>query len=333
MGTGPFAVPSCQCLVEAEHEIALVVVRPPAIGAGKKAPATPVQSWAAAASLPVFDPASINAQDSIARLRATGAELFFVCDYGQILSRDCLSAARFGGINLHGSLLPRHRGAAPVQWTLLAGDPVAGVSVIHMTPGLDAGPVLASRSLETAPDENAGELEERLSHIGCGATLEAVERLQAWNGLSPIGVPQDTSQATKAPRLSKADGKLDFSQSADELVRRIRGYQPWPGAYGELIFSVSKRLAIHLRAARPFAQPMTGSSKPLGSAWSATAAELQLVGPDWSAPWDKLMVVQTGAGWLLVSKVQPAGKRLMSADEFSRGHPLNSTTRFRLSHE
>ena len=330
MGTGPFAVPSCRRLLAAGHDIPLVVVRPPAAAAGKKSLPTPVQSWAADASLPIFHPASINTEDSLATLRGVAADLFFVCDYGQILSRDCLRAARLGGINLHGSLLPRHRGAAPVQWTLLAGDPLAGVSVIHMTPGLDAGPVIATRSLEIAPDENAEELEQRLSAVGCDATLEAVERLSAWDGVIQLGIDQDKDSATKAPRLSKADGRLDFSRSATELVRRVRGYQPWPGAYGQLIFSESKQISLHLRAARSLHDTSAESSKPIGSAWSATATQLNLDGDQWLAPWDKLLVVQTGDGCLLVSKVQPAGKRLMSADEFLRGHPLPSSAHFNL---
>lgn len=322
MGTGPFAVPSCQRLLEAGHEIALVVVRPPVGKPGKKAPATPVQSWAEAAGLPIFAPPSINAEDALARLHTAGPDLFFVCDYGQILSRSCLTIPALGGINLHGSLLPRHRGAAPVQWTLLSGDREAGVSVIHMTPGLDAGPVLATRRVEIQPDENAEELEQRLSSIGCEATLEAVERLAAWDRTSPIGEVQNAALATKAPRLNKSDGQLDFSLPASELELRVRGFQPWPGTYGELIFSDSKRMAVHVRAARAAALPEAAAARPIGAAWSATAAELGWEGSAWSPPWDKLLVVQTGAGWLLVGRVQPAGKRPMSSAEFLRGHPL-----------
>ena len=184
MGTGPFAVPSCRRLVEAGHEIALVVVRPPA---NAKAPQAPVEAWASEQGLPLYQPTSINLAEAIERLRTVAAELFFVCDYGQILSKECLSITRLGGINLHGSLLPRHRGAAPVQWSILAGDQRAGVSVIHMTPGLDAGPVLSVRATNVLPDENAGELEVRLSQIGAEATIEAVNLLSSWDGVNAIG--------------------------------------------------------------------------------------------------------------------------------------------------
>ncbi len=228
MGTGPFAVPGCRRLVEDKHEIALVVVRPPA---NAKAPEAPVAIWAKEMGLPLVQPTSINLAESYELLRQAAADLYFVCDYGQILSKDCLSIPRLGGINLHGSLLPRHRGAAPVQWSILAGDDLAGVSVIHMTPGLDAGPVLATRATDIQLDENAGELEVRLAQLGADATIEAVDMLSRWDGTSAIGSIQDKALATKAPRLSKHDGRLDFHQPAIVLARKVRGYQPWPGLW------------------------------------------------------------------------------------------------------
>lgn len=330
MGTGPFAVPSCKQLLEAGHEPLLVVVRP---AAGRKAPQSPVQLWAEHIGLPIEYPASINSPEAIGLLRSVEADLYFVCDYGQILSRECLSVPRLGGINLHGSLLPRHRGAAPVQWTILSGDSEAGVSVIHMTPGLDAGPILARRALSVLPDESAGELETRLSQLGAGATLEAMALLESWDGSTFIGTVQDKAHATKAPRLNKADGQLDCSLSATQLERKVRGYQPWPGVYGELIFSESKRLMIHLRTARAIEiteqLQQQQSNRPVGSAWSATAAELGQSGEAWVAPWDRLLVIATGQhGLLAVSIVQAAGKRAMSTSEFFRGHPLNPTAHF-----
>lgn len=318
MGTGPFAVPSCRRIIEAGHEIALVVVRPPA---NAKAPPAPVATWASEMGLELFQPASINAPESLARLREASAELVFVCDYGQILSKDCLSVTGLGGINLHGSLLPRHRGAAPVQWSILAGDMQAGVSVIHMTPGLDAGPILSVRATDILPDENAGELEVRLSQIGADATLEAIEQLGKWNGVDAIGALQDKTQATKAPRINKADGRLDCTLSAIELERKVRGYQPWPGVFGELVYSATKRIQLHIRAARAIDSQEVGS-KAVGTAWTTTAAALGHTGPAWSAPWDQLIAIQTSNGVLVVSQVQPAGKRTMSVAEFLRGHPF-----------
>lgn len=325
MGTGPFAVPSCQRLLEAGHEVPLVVVRP---AANKKAPPAPVQTWAEQAGLPLAYPASINSRDALQRLRSLDAQLYFVCDYGQILSRECLSIPSLGGINLHGSLLPRHRGAAPVQWTLLAGDAHAGVSMIHMTPGLDAGPILATKAVEVLPDENAGELERRLSQLGAEATLETIQLLSQWDGVSQIGAVQDQSQATKAPRLTKVDGQLNFSFPALELERRVRGYQPWPGAYGELIFSETKKLSLHLRAARAVELEGESTQRQVGAVWRSTNLEFGEASAAWNPPWDQLLVIKTGHGLLVVSFVQAAGKRAMTVSEFLRGHPLTPSAHF-----
>ncbi len=289
-----------------------------------------MEAWAIENQLSLFQPASINLPESLDRLREVAAELFFVCDYGQILSKDCLSLTRLGGINLHGSLLPRHRGAAPVQWSILSGDQRAGVSVIHMTPGLDAGPVLSVRATDILPDENAGELEVRLAQIGADATIEAIDMLSSWDGAATIGMIQDKTQATKAPRINKGDGRLDFSMPAIELERKVRGYQPWPGAYGELVYSESKRIQIHLRSARAVAQQ---GSKNIGEAWSISASNLGLSGDGWLAPWDMLLAIQTADGILVASQVQPAGKRTMSVAEFLRGHPLTTTAHFQTKNE
>src|SRR5206468_11351590 len=140
------------------------------------------------------------------------ADLFVVCDYGQILSRDALALARLGGINLHGSLLPKYRGAAPIQWAIFLGETETGVSVIHMTPRLDAGPVLVQRRLAIQPDETAGRLELRLAALGPETVLEAIGRLAAGD---TSGIPQDPAKATKAPRLKKSDGLIDWSRPAE----------------------------------------------------------------------------------------------------------------------
>ncbi|MFO1065672.1 MAG: methionyl-tRNA formyltransferase [Pirellulales bacterium] len=327
MGTGPFAVPSCRALQAAGHEIALVVTRPPVPASGKKAPDAPVAEWAQSQGLPLFQPASINEPDALDRLRSLAADLLFVCDYGQILSRDCLTVTPLGGINLHGSLLPRHRGAAPVQWTLLSGDETAGVSVIHMTPGLDAGPVLSVFSTPVARDENAGELEKRLSSAGTQAVLDAIDQLAKWDRVSEIGVKQDKAAATKAPRLSRQDGRLDCATPAIELERRVRGLQPWPGVFGELEYPEGKRISLHLRSARAMSLSHELSLGEPGTVRSAKAYDLGL---DWTGAWSELLAVETVDGTLLINLVQPAGKRPMPVADFLRGHPIAGTAKFLL---
>jgi methionyl-tRNA formyltransferase len=340
MGTGPFAVPSLQGLLERGHEIPFVVTRPAKLAQSKKPPPRPVAQWAQLRGIPLFEPTSINQPEAIARLRDAQADLFFVCDYGQILSKECLQATRLGGINLHGSLLPRHRGAAPVQWSLLAGDTETGVTVIHMTPRLDAGPELAVRTTPVLPDEAAGELEPRLAELGVEATLQAIDLLESWDQVSPIGTIQDHALATRAPRFSKHHGQLDFRLPAEYLVRLIRACQPWPGAYAQLTWPENRSVRILVKSARhlpeePILPADAAMPQGLGAVMSLSGMSLpsDQLGQAWLAPWDQLLAVRTGAGWLLINRLQPAGKREMSAAEFLRGHPVSGDSRFELPPE
>lgn len=326
LANGPFAVPTCEQLWKVGHEVSLVVVRPTIGGPSKKLPPAPVRDWAASHNLPIIDPASANDPATISRLADQHADLLFVCDFGQILSKECLSATRLGGINLHGSLLPRHRGAAPVQWTLLSGDTMAGVSVIHITPKLDGGPVLTTSSTEVLPDEDAGQLEVRLSQLGVAPSLEAIELLSKWNEVSVIGQVQDRAAVTKAPRFNKADGQLDFRKSAEELVRQIRALQPWPGTFAELQWPDGKSIRLLIRSARSTSGALSAQSP--GEAWAVDTKSLHELKGDWSGDWERVIAVATASGTLLVSRVQPAGKREMAAAEFMRGHPLTNHPRF-----
>ena len=202
MGTGPFAVPSFEALRRSGHDIALVITRPSQnVKSRKGPPPAPVRDWAESNGFELFAPDSINEVDAVDLVAQKSADLLMVCDYGQILKPAALETASLGGINLHGSLLPKYRGAAPVQCALLNGERVTGVSVIHMTPRLDGGPVVSFRETEIMDEETAGELEERLALIGVDATLEAVELLACWDRDTEIGVMQDATAITKAPRL------------------------------------------------------------------------------------------------------------------------------------
>lgn len=312
MGTGPFAVPTCQRLLSDGHDLPLVVTRPLAEPRPKKLPPRPVWDWAMEAGLPLFEPASINDASAIETLRSLEADLFFVCDYGQILSSDALAAARLGGINLHGSILPRHRGAAPVQWALLQGDTAAGVTVIHMTPRLDAGPALAVAETLIRPDETAEQLEPRLAELGVAATVDSIRCLQDWDGQTAIGQIQDKSLVTKAPRFAKSDGQLDPRHPAEYIVRLVRACQPWPSTFSNLSWDNGKRLRIMIRGARL-------------AAGQPESAETQVGRADTSrdeASGERVLAVRCGSGILHITHIQPAGKRVMLADEFLRGHPV-----------
>lgn len=302
MGTGPFAVPSFQALLESDHEMACLVTRPDkGVWGRKEATRNPMRDVATAADLEVFAPDSINSEEGLALLDQLAVDLFVVCDYGQILSRTALSKARLGGINLHGSLLPKYRGAAPINWALLNGDRVAGITVILMSPRLDGGPMLCQRSLAVGDDEDAVQLEERLSQLGVEAVLEAIGMLEKWDGESPLGEPQPEAQVTKAPRLKKSDGELDWAHSAEQVVNRVRGLKPWPGTYTHLL--------------RPGKPPMRVIIKEV-----TRCDALDGVDPGSGFATHNGIAVQCGEGAVLVSRIQPAGKREMDSAEFVRGY-------------
>jgi methionyl-tRNA formyltransferase len=313
MGTGPFAVPSFQRLMESDDEVLLVVTRPvpPSVGKAKQ-PINPVFDLAMEYDLPTEAPQDINAAESVRRLEALRPDLLVVCDYGQILSNQALATAKLGGINLHGSLLPRYRGAAPIQWAILAGDRRTGVSVIHMTPKLDGGPILAERVAEIGVHETSGELEQRLCELGVHAVVDAIEQLRFWNGVAPLGQPQDPHLVTKAPRFKKADGELDWRRDADYLSRQIRALQPWPGSFSEIETSDPKKM-IRLIVRR-------ATAMKLGEKPSVPPGMIVQTEPD--------LWVACGQGYLQLEVVQPSGKREMGADEFLRGHRLLPGQRF-----
>jgi methionyl-tRNA formyltransferase len=340
MGTGPFAVPSFRQIHREGHVILAVVSRPPVEKPSRdKLPAEgPVMLWAKESGLSVHTPASINSEEMLVWLRGLEPDLLVVCDYGQILSREALGTARLGGINLHGSLLPRHRGAAPVQWTILAGDTFAGVSVIHMTPRLDAGPVIESVRTEICPGESAEELELRLSQLGVKPTLLSMERLaDLHEGQSLPGVLQDQGLSTKAPRLSKSDGQLACGYSVALIDRQIRGLQPWPGVFGELQLANGKTVRMIVHRATPVEDPdqsiasrlkLARDDFPIGCIiFGATAQELG-VAVGQPKQWVGVVV---GDGILALDVVQIAGKGAMQAKDFVQGYGKQVGLRFQVS--
>jgi len=309
MGTGPFAVPMFHGLVAAPHDVAAVVTRPDRAPPGRRPPPNPMRAAATAAGIGILDPDDVNAPATVATLAALRPDLFVVCDYGQILSRDLLAVPPLGGINLHGSLLPRHRGAAPVQWAILAGDAESGVSVIHMTPALDAGNVIVARATPIGPRETAAELEPRLAALGVEAVLEAIDRLQAavaaTGSAAGVGVPQEAARATRAPRLAKADGVVDWSWPAARIERLRRALDPWPRA--TTFFTRADGARQRLVLADVEVAPAAPSAIP-GTVTTTS---------------DDRLVVACGDGTTLeILRLVPEGRREMSAAEFLRGSPL-----------
>lgn len=319
MGTGPFAVPSFDALRQAGHEIALVVTRPAIVVKSRKGPPpSPVRDFAAEHGYPVFDPESINTPESVAKIASQRASLLIVCDYGQILSAEALATTPLGGINLHGSLLPAYRGAAPVQWAVLNGDEVAGVSIIHMTPRLDGGPVLATAQIPIDPTDTSGTLETKLSLLGVEPTMESVEQLASWDLSTPIGEPQDKSKVSRAPRLSKASGQINWSFSAKQIDCHVRGMQPWPGAFTDVHVNDDKPpIRIAVRAVTiDDASPAEGIEP--GTLIDDQSLKIATGAPDSS----------TGLlGVIRIERLQPAGRNEISGAEFMRGHRLRAGIR------
>lgn len=317
LGTGPFAVPMFQSLLDSPHEVAALVTRPTPPPRGKeKAPLNPMRDLAVSRGLPVHVPESINSEEGASLLAGLKPDLLIVCDYGQILSREVLGLAPLGGINLHASLLPKYRGAAPIHWAILSGENETGVSVIHMTPRLDGGPILAVRTTDIGYDETQPDLEARLADLGIGAVQEAIGLLVKWDRVSPLGTLQDTSLATKAPRLKKEQGAIDWSKSAEQIRNQVRAFKPWPGSYTfwhrpghEPLRLVVDRVAVECSGVSA-----SGSREAPGS---ITAGPGRVVLSD-----GKRLHVATGDGVLSILTLQPAGKRHMSAEEFLRGYPL-----------
>ncbi len=301
LGTGPFAVPAFAGLYETHHAVVALVTRPlRAEPGGRPAPIGPVRDIAHEHGTPVFDPEDVNAPESRARLLGFEPDLLVVCDYGQILSAETLAAARLGGVNIHGSLLPKYRGAAPVNWAIYHGETETGVSVIHMTPQLDAGPVIAQGRTPIDPDETSVEVEKRLSEIGAWLVRRAIDAVEAGR---LEALPQDSRLASKAPRLKKTDGLIDWSRPAGAIKNQIRAVQPWPKAY-------------------------TFWRRPGGPPLRLILGPVAVVNaPDASAPPGKVLeaagdrlVVAAGNGGVQVTSIQPAGKRQLSVEEFLRGY-------------
>jgi len=311
LGTGPFAVPTLQALAASEHEIALVVTRPPR---GRSHEASPLQRAAESLGIDVWSPETVNAPAAQQRLASLGADLLVVCDYGEILRPATLTAARLGGINLHGSLLPKYRGAAPVQWAVLRGDTETGNSVIQMTPGLDAGPCLAQQRTPIDPDEDAGQLEARLAALGAELVCQVIQELAAGTA-RPI--KQDPRMKSKAPRLNKEDGAVDWSRSMLEIKNRVRALRPWPRAFTFWHRVGGPPLRLNIDRVT-FARIVPGeAASAAGAARPGTVIGVA-----------EHLVVAAGDGAVELLEVQPAGKRAMSAVEFLRGNRLRVGERF-----
>ncbi|QDT57241.1 Methionyl-tRNA formyltransferase [Caulifigura coniformis] len=301
VGTGTFAQPALEALLASSHQVVGLVTQPDRGGTGKHQHPHPLKELALARGLEVFQPANVNTEESLARLKEFAADLFVVAAYGQILKMPFLAIPRLGAINIHASLLPRHRGAAPINFSILAGDAETGVSIFQIEPKLDSGPVWGMISTPIGAKETAGQLEDRLSALGAGLVTQVVDQMDQGTATSQV---QDSSFVTLAPKMPKAFGLVDWTKDAAFIERQVRALQPWPTAYSFLHVQGQPPQRIVLIDVDPLDEAASGETHGIVIGHAA-------------AP----LVVQTGTGPLAIRKLQPAGKRAMTADDFLRGRP------------
>jgi len=298
IGTGDIGVPTLQALLQSrEHRLAGVVTQPDKpIGRAQGIESGPIKKAIAGTTMPILQPARIKDRQAIDEIGALKPEAVIVMAYGQILPRDLLEIPSAACLNLHASLLPRWRGAAPIQAAIAAGDRETGITVMYVAEGLDTGDILLRRKIDISPTDTGGSLHNRLAQIAPNALFDALRMLA--KGIAPR-IPQDNTLATYAPKLTRDDGRIDWSESAEVIERKIRAFNPWPGAFMKLD---GQNLKI----------------------FSASIADLSGE-PGEILLSEKELVIAAGSGAVSLGEVQLEGKRRMRAAEFLRGHRVLSS--------
>lgn len=308
MGTPDFAVETLQALIDSEHEVIGVVTQPDKPkGRGGKMQFTPVKEAAVQADIPVYQPQRVRDDDFVETLKKMAPDVMVVVAFGQILSKEILDIPRYGCMNVHASLLPKLRGAAPIQWSVIDGDRESGVTIQQMDEGIDTGDILLVEKYKLDAKETGGSLFDKLAKLG-GPMMLKVLKMAEEDTLKPI--PQNHEEHTYAKMLSKATGQIDFEKSAVEIERLIRGLNPWPSAF---CFLDGKMLKIwEADVVANVDTEIGGNCEP------GTVVEVEKTA----------FTVKTGDGYLKVHSVQLEGKKRMDCDAFLRGYQLECNTKF-----
>jgi methionyl-tRNA formyltransferase len=292
MGSPDFALPSLGALANAYDVLGVVTQPDRASGRGRALKSPPVKLLARELDVPIIQPEKLRTPEAMEQLRAWDPDLIIVAAFGQILRKDVLDLPRYGCINVHASLLPRWRGAAPINAAILHGDEETGVTIMKMDVGLDTGPMLAQRSIRLTRDDTAGSVTETLSHLGADLLIETLPDYLSGK-IQPV--PQPEEDVTYAPMLKKEEGRLDFTRPAEELERRARAFNPWPGAFMDFdgtLLKVHRAHAIAEAENAEIGQKLIYQGQP---------------------------AVSAGGGLLVLDEVQPAGKKTMSGKSFLAG--------------
>jgi methionyl-tRNA formyltransferase len=296
-GTPSFAIPTLKSLFEGPDELVAVVTQPDREkGRGRKVVLSPVKELALQHGRSPLQPGSVREEAFQESLRGLQPELVVVVAYGQILPKAILKIPKYGAVNVHASLLPQYRGAAPIVWAILKGEKVTGVTTMLMDEGMDTGDILLQREIPIEDDDTAETLQQRLAVLGAQLIMETLERMKAGR-IHPI--PQDHSKATYAPPLKKEDGRIDWRKEAKEIGLQVRAFNPWPGAFTELDGRLLKVYRGEVKKAKP----------------AGKAGTVVWVGSDF-------IEIETGKDSFLIKEVQLEGKRRMSVRDFLSGHPI-----------
>lgn len=308
LGTGSFALPTFLGLYETSHDIVGLVTQPDRTGRGHHKHVNPMKELALERGTPVFQPSKANEPESLERLREFNADLFVTAAYGQILSAELLSIPRLGAINIHASLLPKYRGAAPIQFAIIHGETETGITIFRIEPKLDAGPILGVVRTEIGEKETYGELQDRLADLAVPLVCQVVDSLAEGTVVESV---QDASQVTKAPRLRKSDGAIPWQKSSRLVDCHIRGVQPWP--------KPSTVLHSGHDAVRMLVLTVELSDRSVAGEPGA----VEVVD-------NKQLFVKTGDGSVELLSIQPEGKRPMSAAEFLNGRRIATGDHFEI---
>jgi methionyl-tRNA formyltransferase len=296
IGTGEIGLPTLRALQESEHKLAGVVTQPdkPA-GRHQKITPPPIRAAVSGSQMSILQPVRIKDRRSIEQIRALQPDVIVVMAYGQILPREVLEIPKIACLNLHASLLPRWRGAAPIQAAIAAGDRETGITAMYMDEGLDTGDILLQRKIDILPNDTGGTLHDRLAQIAPASLLDALRLLASANAAR---LPQENALATYAPKLKREDGQIDWGEPADIIERKVRAFNPWPGAFAKIATEHGGHRNLKIFA----------------------AAIVDLRGkPGEILRRDNELILATGKGALSLAEVQVEGKRRMNATEFLRG--------------
>lgn len=297
LGSGQFGIDSLDALSISEHDLRFIVTQPPhPAGRGREPQPTPVARWADAHSIPFIEVDNVNASEIIEKIAGYEPELIVVIAFGQKIGNELINLPPKGSINVHASLLPKYRGAAPINWAIINGETTTGISIITLAEKMDAGKIVAQEETDIGPDETAGRLHDRLAKIAAPLLLRTIDQIA--DGTA-VYMEQDHSKATLAPKLKKSDGFLDFTEPAEVLARKIRGFWPWPGASADYVSQKtgkSMRVTVALAAVRAISKPVL----PAGTL-------------------DENLNVVCGEGALEIKKIKPAGSALMDFKDFVNG--------------